>query len=79
MLEPYGLALVALVKSLIRHVIKIVTWYGHLRDTFTGKIMAAFQKYFPLTRNLEIFYRQKCRAAAEFLYRQVEFEFGFKI
>ena len=47
---------------LIRHVIKIVTWYGHLRDTFTGKIMAAFQKYFPLTRNLEIFYRQKCRA-----------------
>ena len=52
----------ALVKSLIRHVIKIVTWYGHLRDTFAGKILAAFQKYFPLTRNLEIFYRQKCRA-----------------
>ena len=76
MLEPYGLALV---KSLIRHVIKIVTWYGHLRDTFTGKIMAAFQKYFPLTRNLEIFYRQKCRAAAEFLNTQVQFLFKFQM
>ena len=42
--------------------LKIVTWYGHLRDTFAGKILATFQKYFPLPENLKTFYRQKCRA-----------------
>ena len=41
---------------------KIVTWYGHLRDTFAGKILTTFQKYFSLPRNLTTFYRQKCRA-----------------
>jgi len=25
---------------------EIVTWYGHLRDTFAGKILTTFQKYF---------------------------------
>ena len=42
--------------------LKIVTWYGHLRDTFAGKILITFQKYFPLPENLKRFYRQKCRA-----------------
>jgi hypothetical protein len=42
--------------------LKITTWYGHLRDTFAGKILITFQKYFPLPENLKIFYRQKCRA-----------------
>ena len=36
--------------------LKIATWYGRLRDTFAGKILTTFQKYFPLTRNLKIFY-----------------------
>ena len=42
--------------------LKIVTWYGHLRDTFAGKILTTFHKYFPLPENLKRFYRQKCRA-----------------
>ena len=46
---------------------QIVTWYGHLRDTFAGKILITFQKYSPPPENLKLFYRQKCRAAAEIL------------
>ena len=59
--------------------LKITTWYGRLRDTFAGKILISFQKYFSVSRNLKIFYRQKCRAAAVFLYTQVEFEFEFEL
>ena len=42
--------------------LKIVTWYGHLRDTFAGKILITFQKYFPPPGFQKLFYRQKCRA-----------------
>ena len=36
--------------------------FVRVRDTFAGKTLTTFQKYFPLPRNLEICYRQKCRA-----------------
>ena len=42
--------------------LKIVTWYGHLRDTFAGKILTILQKYILPLENLKTFYRQKCRA-----------------
>jgi hypothetical protein len=60
---------------------KIVTWYGHLRDTLAGKILTSFHKYLSLPKNLRRFYRQKCRAAAEVMgvwERSYTFEFKFK-
>ena len=42
--------------------LKIVTWYGHLRDTFAGTILITFQNQFPVSNFLSYFYRQKCRA-----------------
>ena len=49
-------------RDIYRRSLKIATWYGHLRDTFAGKNLTTFQKYFSPPENLKSFYRQKCRA-----------------
>ena len=55
-----------------------VTWYGHLRDTFAGKILTTFRKYFSAITDLKKIYRQKCRAAAEFMGTRETLKFKFK-
>jgi hypothetical protein len=41
---------------------KIVTWYGHLRDTFAGKILTEIWSPENISEKWPNFYRQKCRA-----------------
>ena len=53
--------------NILEQLLKIITWYGRLRDTLAGKILTTFQKYFYDPQFQIFFYRQKCRAAAEFM------------
>ena len=42
------------VKIRTHAVLKIVTWYGHLRDTFAGKILTTFSQLGQGLQNLSL-------------------------